>query len=229
MINAELDRSQFDVRAERLAVKSHISGNGSYNQLDYFGFASSENYYVPQENYQGKKILDVGAGVSDFTDMLLEKGADAYALDYGYKDLDEFLSRASGWWAEGQRFLSHYKENPQRYIYGLAHHLPFESNTFDAVTSYFGIFGAMDEDVDVAKACINDAIRVLKPDGILQIGPLLDANFTKEQKANQQIILDIFMERKDIDLEVRLPSGLRILGSFGPTSDMGKLTIVKSS
>lgn len=225
---AEFEKSQFDARAEELAARSYISGNRAYDQLDYFGLTKSDNYNAPWKNYQGKKILDVGAGVSDFTAKLLEKGADAYAVDYGYKDLDAYIARISHWRAEGQRFLRLVQANPQRYVYGLAHDLPFAADTFDAVTSYFGIIGAMDKDVEVAQSCMDEAIRVLKPGGILQVGPLFDVQFTQEQKTNQQALLEILAARRDIDMEVRLPRGLRTLISSGSVSDMGKITIIKN-
>lgn len=172
-------------------------------------------------------MLDVCAGLSDFTARLLILGADAYALDYGYSDIEELLIRANR--RTPGLFPRSVLQDRNRYIYGSAHKLPFPSESFDAVTSYDGIFGVIDDDVDLAYQSIDEGIRVLKPRGILSIGPLMSGDITQRQAVSEVAILEKLDKRDDILPIVRNPYRKP---NFGPPLDVsrqGKLTIIKSA
>ncbi len=226
MLTHETEAGQLASRADFLASQCPVSGNDGYLLLDYYGLAKTEDYYATWDNYRGKKILDIGAGTSDFVARLLRLGADAYAFDHGYDDMAKLGKRMKG--PLSRAFIDSVRSEPQRYISGSSHNLPFASGTFDAITSYYGIFGVIDDDVALAKVSINEAIRVLKPDGILSLGRLMDGDITQSQKANQRRLLDWLGDRNDISVWERTA---RKSGFFGQqkTHDMGKLTIIKES
>jgi len=223
MVNIE--SMEISHRIYRIAKECPVSGNDSNGLTEFHGLVA-ENGSGFWETYEGKKVLDVCAGVSDFTAKLLQLGADAYALDYGYQDVEELLIRASH--RPAGLFPRSITENRDRYIQGSAHNLPFPSDTFDAVTSFYGIFGVIDDDVDLAYASINEAIRVLKSGGILSVGPLMDGHITKTQSISEEEILDRLKKRDDITIMVK-PSVRRSNLGSQDISDLSKLTIIKNS
>lgn len=223
MVNAE--SMEISHRIYRLATECPVSGNDSNDLMEYHSFVG-ENEEGFWDSFKDKKMLDVCAGVSDFTAKLLQLGADAYALDYGYKNIEEFQIRAN--FRVAGMFPGSVEQNRDRYIYGSAHNLPFPSETFDGVTSYYGIFGVLDDNVELAYACVNEGIRVLKPGGILSIGPLMSGDITIRQAKSEEEILSRLDERKDITLIVRNPLRRPLFG-HRDISRMGKLTIIKAA
>lgn len=217
-----------DERAAKLAADSPVSGNFANLQLDYYALSKSESHDAFWENYSGKKILDVCTGVSDFVAKLLKKGADAYALDLGYENMGEFLRGVSqrGGWPINSSFADSLRQNPERYIAGSAHKLPFDSNSFDAVTSHYGIFGVMDLDKDLLEQSVNEAVRVLKPNGILKIGPFQGGQLSDLQKANQRLLAGGLSTRADIDFFAIYPR--RSMGGR-PIDLLGQVTVVKKA
>ncbi len=224
MANAE--SIEISHRIYRMAKECPVSGNDSNDLMEFHGFLrkDGEGFW---DSYKDKKMLDVCAGVSDFTARLLQLGADAYALDYGYADIQKFLIRTQQ--RTAGLFPRSVVENRQRYVQGSAHRLPFPSETFDGVTSYYGIFGVLDDDVDLAYACINEGVRVLKPGGILSVGPLMSGDITKRQAVAEEEILNRLDERTDITFIVKDPARKSLFGLPHDISRMGKLTIVKAA
>jgi ubiquinone/menaquinone biosynthesis C-methylase UbiE len=144
------------------------------------------------EDIRGLRILDVCAGGSDLTASLCLLGADAIALDplfddppmlyyrrkltfakyFGIdpndidnQDLKAFEKRPSI-----MAFRSSIERDPKRYIKGFSHELPFEDSSFDSVLSYNGIIGVLDQDIPLLRKSADEAIRVIKPGGQIQLG-----------------------------------------------------------
>jgi ubiquinone/menaquinone biosynthesis C-methylase UbiE len=222
---SNIESMEISHRIYKMAKECPVSGNDSNALIEYHGLVK-KNGQGFWDNYKDKKVLDVCGGVSDFTAKLLQLGVDAYALDFGYDDIEELFIRSSH--RPAGLFPKSVIENRNRYIMGSAHHLPFPSDTFDAVTSYYGIFGVIDDDVSLAYASINEGIRVLKPGGILSIGPFKSGDITKRQAKAEEEILNRLDDRRDIKFEVKNPDRKPLIGKQD-ISRMGKLTIVKFS
>lgn len=223
---ANLESMELSHRIYRLAKECPVSGNDSVRLMEFHNLVA-ENGRGAWDSYKNKKVLDVCGGVSDFTARLLQNGADAYALDYGYDDIGELYIRSGN--RPAGLFPRSIELNKERYVSGSAHNLPFDSETFDAVTSYYGIFGVIDDDLDLARDSIDEAIRVLRPEGILSVGPLMSGHITKKQAKSEGEIIKELEKRTDVITYVRKPFHQ---GVFSPPIDIsrqGKLTIVKNA
>jgi hypothetical protein len=64
--------------------------------------------------------------------------------------------------------------------------LPFAGGTFDLVTSFNGIFGALDSDVEILMAALQETIRVLRPGGSAQLIPFLEGFVLDESERRIQ-------------------------------------------
>ncbi|HYM65482.1 MAG TPA: class I SAM-dependent methyltransferase [Candidatus Sulfotelmatobacter sp.] len=224
---ANVESMEISHRVYLLAKECPVSGNDSNALMEFHNLvAITQRGRGAWDSYKDKKVLDVCSGLSNFTARLLQMGADAYALDYGYQDVEE-LNIRSGRRPAGQFFES-FLQNRDRYINGSVHNLPFDSETFDAVTSYYGIFGVVDDDVDLAYQSIDEAVRVLKLGGILSVGPLQSGQITTRQAAAEHTILGILGKRDDITTYVLTPERRAFFGSQD-ISRQGKLTVVKNA
>lgn len=94
----------------------------------------------------GRRVLDLGAGLGFDSHRLALKGADVTAL--------EFSPVLSEWGAENFPHM--------RWIGGLAHVLPFQSNSFDAVFCNAALHHFSD-----ISAAITEGLRVLREGGVL--------------------------------------------------------------
>ena len=223
---ANVESMEISHRIYIMAAECPVSGNDSNGLMEFHSLVGV-NGRGSWDSYKDKKILDVCAGLSDFTAKLMQLGADAYALDYGYKDVQELLKRSNN--RTAGLFPRSISQNRERYIYGSAHNIPFKSESFDAVTSYYGIFGVIDDDVDLAYQSINEAVRILKPGGILSVGPVQSGDITEIQAKSEEEILKRLDERRDV-ITFFQPAERKTL--FRPPLDIsrqGKLTIVKNS
>lgn len=174
-------------------------------------------YRLPQD-VTGLKIADICAGESDLTAVLSSLGADAVAVDMGYANPDLLRGRRvqtfknslirSGLSPESvshipptefekatQRFARSLRENPEKYVHASALALPFGDNQFDFVLSFFGIVGVFEEDMQVLRRAINEAIRVVKPGGQVQIGPAADGTQTYQGRINTGRLVTELMAR----------------------------------
>lgn len=224
MANAEL--IEISDKIYQMAMECPVSGNDSNGLMEFHSLVAPRGTGF-WDSYQDKKVLDVCAGVSDFTAKLLQLGADAYALDYGYGDIQELLIRACD--RSAGLFSKSVIKDRDRYIKGSAHNMPFLNNTFDAVTSYYGIFGVIDDDLDLAYQSINEGLRVLKPGGVLSIGPLKSGQITPVQAQSENEILERLLGRQDIEVYLKRPERRPFFASPQDISRMGKLTIIKPS
>jgi demethylmenaquinone methyltransferase/2-methoxy-6-polyprenyl-1,4-benzoquinol methylase len=92
----------------------------------------------------GEKILDIAAGTGTSSAAFAKKGAEVTALDL-----------SSGMIAVGR------ERHPEiTFVEGDAEHLPFDDDTFDAVSISFGL-----RNVNDPMAALAEMVRVLKPGG----------------------------------------------------------------
>jgi SAM-dependent methyltransferase len=220
-----------------VAAGCPVTGHSGKMLLKYYRFIGEAGDDL-WPNYEGKRMLDICAGLSDLTAKLLSLGADAYALDYGYdndgsQQLLRRVSRGRIFRETIPNFLSSVRDNPQRYVKGSAIKLPFEDNSFDGITSHYGIFGVMDYDLDSLRASVDEAIRVLKPEvGILEFGPYRDGRVMPQQRLYQVRFVRELGEREDILLSIRHPSYFSFdpfnhVTPKSPPEDRGLITIRK--
>jgi len=153
----------------------------------------------------GLKILDVGAGGSDMIAHLLERGAEAYAIDPLYtswsrvkgevrKTLAKLEKRRAGdqKWEEFircqhealERFVESAKCNPDHYKPAFASELPFPDNYFDLVFSINCVCQYLDINFGTLLAAVNECLRVLKPGGTVQLFPFRDVFLPPGQRNN---------------------------------------------
>lgn len=98
-----------------------------------------------------KYILDLATGTGDVAMALYKEGEIAVVgMDISKKMLDIAKKKASG--------------TDIKFVLGPADNIPFEDNTFDALTISFGI-----RNFDNREKCINELYRVLKPGAVLAI------------------------------------------------------------
>lgn len=141
-------------------------------------FESVTEFIDIPEGVNGLTILDVGGGGSDFTATLLEKGADAYAVDYLYasrsdlkgkakKNIDDLRKKKAPWAITQERALERciesMKRNPSHYMAVSATELPFPDNFFNLVVSTSCIVPYLDLDREAFFTAVSECIRVTKP------------------------------------------------------------------
>lgn len=96
----------------------------------------------------GERILDLAAGTGTSTQPFYEAGAKPVACDF-----------SAGMVAVGKKRLPHLE-----FVVGDALDLPFEDNTFDAVTISFGL-----RNVNDTMKALGEMLRVTKPGGRLVV------------------------------------------------------------
>jgi ubiquinone/menaquinone biosynthesis C-methylase UbiE len=99
---------------------------------------------------QGKRVLDVGCGDGALTEKLAKLGAEVIGIDANPDMIAAAMHRNAG-----------------RYLVADASALPFEDDTFDAVTAMTVLCVC-----DDPKILVGEMARVLKPGGHLMIGEL---------------------------------------------------------
>jgi SAM-dependent methyltransferase len=210
--------------------------------------------YFP-DNGNGRKTLDIGGGGSDVTAMLFARGYDAYALDPRYKSRSDTKGRARNFLRTYlkqrpqdlnrqqhvrmqeealERFVESFQENPDRYIAGFATDLSrFPDETFDYIVSVNSITEYLDIYAETLLASVSEAIRVTKPEGIIQIYPFNDA-FTEAENPRIRLMHQIVHEKRlrnqsllmqDLDTNPRIKTIVHPAGA----SDHDKLVIQKLS
>jgi ubiquinone/menaquinone biosynthesis C-methylase UbiE len=141
----------------------------------YFGLSDSlyidqvvENWFNDQENYDGRwrvimdkipksaKILDMAAGCGTFVLYGLNKGYDVWGIEPEAWKREYFKLKieASEY---SPRFLEHITE-------GYGESLPFPDGSLDFITTYQTL-----EHVKDVNKCLDEFLRVLKPNGVLYI------------------------------------------------------------
>ena len=143
---------------------NHEKNNYNYIKNNRYKVEGFIKKFLFDESLKDKKLLEIGVGAgTDFIESLKEK-AYCYGIDvteaailetkkninYGIKDKDynlEFLEQSN------------------------AENLPFDDNQFDIVYSWGVLHHAKN-----TMQCLSEAVRVLKPDGILKI--MVYSNFS---------------------------------------------------
>ena len=116
---------------------------------------------IRPEDLEGKRVLDLGAGRDlNFARGLPEENihAEVVSLSPAFSFLHPYIARDG---AEAGKLA----------VAGMAEELPFKENTFDtAVMFYVTMHIVSDQRM---KACITEIVRVLKPEGVAYIGPIM--------------------------------------------------------
>jgi ubiquinone/menaquinone biosynthesis C-methylase UbiE len=167
---------------------------------------SLARFYALPDVLNGLKVLDVCAGMSDSVYRLRQAGAQAYAIDTCYADLDEMLAshrkgfevtarNVFGVEPDSQRGRQLYRSFTEGFVAGVegssyvaasATALPFGDAYFDLVLSFNGIFGTLDFAPVLLREALLEAVRVVRPGGSVQLlpfqqGPVLNDH----ERANQ--------------------------------------------
>lgn len=125
----------------------------------------------------GKKVLDIGAGQGVDSQRLSLAGADVTALEFS-----PLLAEA------GSLSFPHF-----RWIGGFGHALPFKTASFDAVFCNAALHHMRD-----IPATISEALRVLRPGGIL----ITSSDPFRPSKSAQHLELEIFDKHPEVLLGV---------------------------
>ncbi len=104
--------------------------------------------YSQENNIKPLNVLDIACGTGDSSIELKKNGINVTGIDIA----DKMLEKAK------------IKSPDIDFILGSAESLPFENNSFDAVTISFGI-----RNFDNRDKCIKEIHRVIKKDGVLCI------------------------------------------------------------
>ena len=156
-------------------------------QAEVTGIAwrSLARFYALPGALEGLTVLDVCAGMSDSVYRLRQAGADAYAIDTCYADLDAmFAQHRKGFEvtarnvfgvepdsARGQELYRSFTEgfiaglDGSSYVAASATALPFRDGFFDLVLSFNGIFGTLDFAPALLRDALLEAVRVVQPGG----------------------------------------------------------------
>ncbi len=158
------------------------------------------------EDVVGLTILDIGAGASDATARLVELGADAYAIDPLYKSGSDLKgkvrtqNRVVLYSKEDkmrrnealERFMSSFKNEPDRYKTASATRIPYPDDTFDIVYSISAVFGYLDVDLQILLKAVSECLRVTKPEGRIVFAP-----YMKRQLAWPSFVNDLRIDNEN--------------------------------
>lgn len=153
------------------------------------------------ENLRGLKVLEIGAGQSNVVASLRKRGAEAVAIDPAYlfpveHDSrteaylnEEILTRDKEWYRLLQEARKGFKEDkvktPGSYVPAEAESLPFKPYTFDFVLSNFCICPVLSLNFNQLEKSMSEALRVLKPGGLLTVFPFDNHEDIYEKKFQQ--------------------------------------------
>lgn len=209
---------------------------------------------IPKD-VKGKKILIIGAEASDLTAVLLGRGADAYAIDPRYKDInsltnyvDKHIAKMNGIFSDINRaleyerkqkqtlsrFLESARLNPEHYIAAKASQLPFRDNTFDMVFSINCVLGTLDLEKNLLFKAKDEAIRVTKPEGVIQFFPIygpqvLPIKNFDVRKRNQKKLDHELSGDSSISYDIFSPMEKRDGWDMSDESDVKTLVIIKNA
>lgn len=146
--------------------ESNLEAQSPY-WLNRYGEWEEINYLTRDLDLQGRKILDMGAGLGFDSHRLSMRGAEVTALEFS-----PVLAES------GQNNFPHI-----RWIGGFSHCLPFKNASFDAVFCNAALHHM--RDIPVA---ISEALRVLRPGGVL----ITTCDSFRPSDSGDETELDIF-------------------------------------
>jgi len=206
---------QFEERVQRLAHRWPITATP---------WAALSRFYQLPEDMAGLRVLDVCAGGSDLTAVLATQGADSRAIDINYDNIDYVNGAVSAHYinafledgdkASGpdylaameaianqphvQAFRRSFAQERFRYVAAPAHEIPFADDFFDLVLSHNGILGVTQEDPLVLEASVEEAIRVAKAGGQIQLGPMRNNSHTEVGRGIAEDLITNLSRRSDL-------------------------------
>ena len=158
-------------------------------------------------SFKGKKVLDIGAGNSDFVDESKKRGASAWGVD-----LPNWIKWIKKNYTEKLHLSSHIGATGEK--------LPFKDNSMDLVVSNSFLDHA--EDMHSLKILTKEALRVLRPDNSFRFDrPDIFASDTGGRKIYQAF--DEWLLKGNFVI-VTLPNGGFGIKKF-PKSRLEKLEI----
>ncbi|KXF81763.1 malonyl-ACP O-methyltransferase BioC [Enterovibrio coralii] len=122
-----------------------------------------------EEEWSGKRVLDLGCGTGYFTEQLLHKGANVVALDLSEQMLDQARLRCGG---------------SAEYVSGDAECLPFDDDSFDIAFSSLALQWCNDLSIP-----LRELRRVVKPGGKVIFSTLIDGSLQELKQAWQLVDL----------------------------------------
>ena len=217
----------------RSAIESLLS-IAARAEVTGIAWRSLRRFYALPEMLQGLRILDVCAGMSDGVYRLRGQGAAAYAVDTCYADLARmYVSHHAGFEVTARGVFGVEPDTPRGqelyraftegfdaglgagiYVAASATALPFHDASFDHVLSFNGIFGTLDYDAGVLGAALEEALRVTKPGGEVQIVPYQEGPVLSDlERANQRVAVEALAGTPGIELSVEVARSEAGLGS----------------
>lgn len=183
------------------------------------------------EKLQGVRILDVGGGASDLTAELLDRGADAYAVDPRYRSRSDLKGRVrkhiKGLYSTTdrdhmrrsfktlERFMQSTKTHANRYKSAYASELPFPDDYFDIIFSIDCITVYLDIDSNLLYRATQECIRTVKSGGKVHFFPFGDtanvfgdSDVTTLRLQNQNQLLTSLRVNPIVNVETRKNTGV---------------------
>ncbi len=143
-----LKRDTKDIAAEFLTIERAVE------QVELF---TSEVNKCEKYSFEGKKLLEIGAGVGTFLITARTKyKIDAYGIEPSEDEFSPFNQISTS-------LLEEYNLPKDIVVCGFAENLPFENESFDLIYST----NVLEHVQDPAKV-LSESLRVLKKDGFLQ-------------------------------------------------------------
>ena len=119
MIDKDIERNRYNRRAERVL---HLNDYTKYRNPRYLQPAYDAYQKLFEGKQRGSKVLEIGAGMGENTEFLLERGFAVYAVDISSKSVDVMNWR----FAKYDNFYGQVADMEK---------LPFDGDTFDMVCS----------------------------------------------------------------------------------------------
>lgn len=183
---------------------------------DYGAEYYERNLEINPEHWEGKKILDLGAGVKGaFAEDLKRRGINAEVVSFSLHYTDKEIS--------GEQE----KEIPK--IAGNTLNLPFKDNTFDLVVSVLAIPHYLNS-YEEFEAVLKEIKRVLKENGEARFWPLS----RETPRLNGRVVipndrLTEFLSKSGLEFEIRNPEAAAGWGKGGNEGVDAILVVRKSS
>ncbi|RJR14482.1 class I SAM-dependent methyltransferase [Candidatus Parcubacteria bacterium] len=145
-------------------IKTDLAKGTITNSFPWEGREAAVYLYqlgIQEEHLEGRRVLDLGAGRDlNFAKNLPEEGihAEVISLSPAFEYLHTHLAKDP-------------HESTRLAVAGMGEELPFKENSFDTVVMFY-VTLHIDTDERMV-AILKEIVRVLKPEGVAYIGPLM--------------------------------------------------------